>query len=271
MSREIKTPINLRLGTQRIQIGYEIRRLEGTTIFAVPIPGWGLHVSFHPSGIINVSDHLGFERRIDLNSPEILESAEEMVEYFLEDIIDSMEEDPEFDEDVVAFGNFGGFESRLMRRTPYGLDINPLGAMRTTGPMLPFVFIDQEAVTAFLESRDATPTLLVAPKSERVFFTDSERSISLKFDLKDPMGIVGRLPLGLELVQAFHDTLSYIKTAPENIGMDPSGYLAAQMAKLDAERLTKEIMKALGAPIGSMVTRPFATRFTTDGYEPIGP
>lgn len=271
MSREVRTPINLRLGTQRIQIGYEIRRLEGTTIYAAPIPGWGLHISFHPSGVIKVSDGFGFERRIDFNSPEIQEGVEEAVESFLDDFLDSVEQDPEFDEDVVALGNFGSFERRLMRRTPYGLDINPLGALGATGPMLPFVFIDEEAVPTFLESRGTTPTLLVAPKSQRVFFSDSLHSLSLKLDLRDPIGIVRRLPLGEEFVRAFEDTLSYVRTAPENIGMDPSGYLAAQVAKLDTERLTREIMKAVGAPPGPVMTRPLATRFTTDGFEPIGP
>ena len=261
----MKVPINLRFGRQRIKIGYEIRRPDGTTILTAPIPGWGLHLSFHPSGVIKVSDRFGFERRIDLLSPELLEGAEDALMEFVDDLLDSVEEEPEFDEDLMAFGNFGAFQGRLMRRTMHGLDLNPFGAMKAAGFGFPFVFVDADAVTEYVDAVGTSPTVLIAPKSERVVIVeDASKAMSFEFDFKDPLRFLRRLPIGNEIVQAFTETIGYIQTARETIGIDSADYLAKQMSGLDTEKLAIDALAALGAP-----TEPFVKRFTRDGFEPL--
>jgi len=264
---ETKVPINFRFGHQRIKIGYEIRRPDGTRIFTAPIPGWGFHLSFHPSGVIKVSDRFGFERRIDLQSPELLEGAEDALMEFVDDLLDSAEEEPEFDEDLMAFGNFGAFQGRLMRRTQYGLDINPFGAMKAAGLGFPFVFVDADAVTEFLDTSTSCPTILIAPKSERIVIAEgASNAMSFEFDFKNPMDFVRRIPIGNEIVQAFTETVGYIQKAGETIDIDLGEYLAKQMSGLDTERFAKDAMAALGAP-----TQPFVKRFTREGFEPLSP
>jgi len=267
LSPEIKVPINLRFGHQRIKIGYEIRRPDGTTILTAPIPGWGMHLSFHPSGVIKVSDRFGFERRIDLLSPELLEAAQDALLDFVEDVLDSAEEEPEFDEDLMAFGNFNSFRGRLMRRTAYGLDINPFGAMKAAGFGFPFVLVDPDAVTEYIDTFGSGPTVLIAPKSERVVFAaDTSKAMSFEFNFKDPIRFLRRLPIGNEIVRAFTETVGYIENASETLEIDPSEYLATQLRGLDTERFAKDAIAALGTP-----TEPFIKRFTREGFEPLQP
>lgn len=265
LSPEVKVPINLRFGRQRIKIGYEIRRPDGTTILTAPIPRWGLHLSFHPSGVIKVSDRFGFERRIDVLSPEFLEGTEDALSEFVEDFLDSTEDGPEFDEDLIAFGNFGAFQGRVMRRTAYGLDFNPFGATKAAGFGFPFVFVDADAVSEYIDTVGSSPTVLIAPESERmVIAQDASKTMSFEFDFKHPTRFLQRLPLGNEIAQAFTETLGYIENTSETLEIDPSEYLATQLRGLDTERFGRDALAALGAP-----TQPFIKRFTREGFEPL--
>ena len=267
MSPEVKVPINLRLGTQRVKVGYEIRRPDGTTILSAPIPGWGLHLSFHPSGIIKISDRFGFERRIDLLSPEILEGAEDALLGFVDDLLDSVEQEPEFDEDLIAFGNFEAFQGRLMRRTAHGVDINPFGAMKSAGFGFPFTFVDADAVWDYIDAFGSSPTILMAPKSDRlVIAQDASNSVSFEFNFKDPLQCLQRLPVGNEIVRVLTETVGYIQNAKETVDVDPGEYLATQIQGLDTEKFAKDAMAALGLP-----RQPFVKRFTRDGFEPMSP
>ncbi len=47
---------------------------------------------------------------------------------FVDDLLDSAEKEPEFDEHLMAFDNFNPFGGRLLRRTVHGLDVTPFAA-----------------------------------------------------------------------------------------------------------------------------------------------
>lgn len=264
-SPEVRLPINLKLGRQRVKLGYEIRRPDGTTILAPAIPGLGFHGSLHPTGLIKISDNFGFDKRFDLSSPELLARAKPALEAFVEDLIASMEVGLEIDEDVIALLNPELMGRRLFRRTRHGLDIDPFAAIRARGVEFPFLLVEHEAIPEFLRSYATVPTALVAPESHRFLFAaDPSNAVSFEFDFEHPMEFVRRFPFGDQIVETLEESIDYLGALPPTAGIEPLGFLRTQFENLDQEQLTADIMDVLGG-----TGPPALRRFTLKGFQPL--
>ena len=262
-STEIKRPINLKLGSQRVKLGYEIRLHDGTTILALGAPGLGFHGSIHPSGLIKVSDRFGFDKRLDLRSPELLHEAQYATEAFVEAILASAEAEPEIDEDVIALGNLNFVERRLFRRNRFGIDIDPFAALRPPGLDFPFVFVDQEAIPEYIQTNATGPTVLVGPESHRVVFTTPGFDVfSFEFNFENPTEFVRGFPFGDQIMDTFQASFEYLQDLPEKAGVEPLAYIQTQFDSLDQDKLMADMTVLIGG-----MKPPALRRFTTEGFQ----
>ena len=119
-SPEVKIPINLKLGSQRVRLGSEIHRPDGTTIYALGTPGLGFHGSIHPTGLIKISGNLGFGDQI----VEILEASFEYLSELPEEsgieplgYVQSQFESLDQEQLLVDIGDLvGGMNPPVLRR-----------------------------------------------------------------------------------------------------------------------------------------------------------
>ena len=249
-----------------MKLGYEVRRPDGTTILAPAIPGLGLHGSLHPSGLIKISDNLGFDRRLDLRSEELLTSAKPALEAFVEELLASFERGPDIDEDVIALSRPGLAERRLFRTTRFGIDIDPFAALNPPGMEFPFVYVDQEAIPQYLKTAVPAPGIMFAPRSRRVILVTAQpEPLSIAFDLGNPLDFVRRFPFADQIADVIEETLDHFRTLEGAAGIDPFGYLRTQFEKLDQDVLASDFTKAF---VGSGL--PVFRRFTSEGFRTIG-
>jgi len=248
-----------------VKLGSEIHLTDGTTVFALGTPGLGFHGSIHPSGLIKVSDNLGFDKRFDLSSPGLLNQARYATEAFVETLLSSMETEPEIDEDVIALVNPHVVERKLFRRTRHRIDLDPFAALRPPGLEFPFVIVEQEAVMTYLQTHDAAPMVMIAPESHRaVFATPGFDSVSFQFNFEDPMEFVRDLPFGDQIMETFQASIEYLRELPREAGIEPLGFIQAQFESLDEDELLADISDVLGG-----ANPPALRRFTTEGFQPI--
>lgn len=226
-------------------------------------PDLGFHGSLHPSGLIKVSDRFGFDKRIDLRSPELLHEARYAAEAFVEGILTSAEDDPEIDEDVIALGNPNFVARRLFRRNRFGIDIDPFAALRPPGLDFPFTFVDQEAIAEYVQTNATVPTVLVAPESHRVVFTTPGfDAVSFEFNIENPMEFVRSFPFGDQIMETFQASIEYLQDLPEKAGVEPLAYIQTQFDSLDQNKLMADITGLIGG-----MNPPALRRFTAQGFQ----
>jgi len=265
MPSGFKRPINLRLGSQRVTLGYTIDMPDGTTILAADVPRLGFHASFHPSGIINVKDNQGFNRRIDFR-PQALgrNSVKELIAW-ADELLESMDSDPEFDEDLLALPNPNAIQPSLLRRSRWGMDIDVFGALRPQRVEFPFFLVEQDAVPKYLATLGEHASILLAPRSKRIALAlEPSRIFSFTLDVQKPLDFIRGIPIGEEIVETITASIGYLTTLRDEDESSPASCLEQKFQSLDKNLLVEEALNLVG-----FRNPPVFLRYTRDGFEPV--
>ncbi len=136
--------------------------------------------------MVHVSDNQGLGLGFDFLSLENeRELVLEFVGYIEEELLDGMEVNPEFDEDLMAFPDPEVRFARLWRRSKHGIDVDILGGLRSGGPGFPMCMVEEEAAPAYLETYGDRAGFLFGVESHRAYLVPQPSSVmSLEFDPK---------------------------------------------------------------------------------------
>lgn len=263
MPTGIRRPINLVLGSQKVQIAYHIKSPTGVEIIAADAPALGLHLSVFPNGFVHISDEQGFDERIDFGAIGADRDFENEVLEWAEDILDSADSNPSFDEDLLAMPSPTSIDRSLIRKSPESIDVDPLGILRDSAPQFPFFLVDSEAISQYLTEFGPEARPMFAPKSNRVVFpVDSDVVLSFEFDPRNVWEFVRQFPLGARLVDVLKASLVHLTGTDDPLRAELPPYLQQRFQSLDAERLRAEIQAVLGTAV------PTVRRYTKRGFEP---
>ena len=258
-----KHPINLKFGSQRVKVGYIDHRPDGSYILIPRIPKTAFHVSLHPS-MVHVSDNQGLDLGFDFLSPE--NERELVLEFvgYIEELLDGMEMNPEFDEDLMAFPDPEARFARLWRRSKYGVDVDILGALRSQGLGFPMCMVEQEAAPAYLETYGDRAGFLFGVDSHRAYLVLQPSSVvSWDFDPEDMLSIARQIPFGQRVIDAFSLIGQHMHTL-EAGDFWPFALLEEEFQRLDTSRLERDFESVLAG-----FQPPYLKRFTRDGFVPV--
>ena len=256
-------PVNIKLGSQRAKVGYIDHMPDGSYILIPRIPETGFHVSLHPN-MIHISDNQGLDLGFDFLS---LENERELVLEFagyIEELVDSIEVNPEFDEDLMAFPDPEARFARLCRRSKYGIDVDVLGALRSQGLGLPMFVVEEEAAPAYLESYGDRAGFLFGVESHRAYMVPQPSSVvGFDLDLEDMGSIADQIPFGQRVIDTFSLIGQHMHTL-EAGDFSPFALLEEEFRSLDTGRLERDL-----EPILAGFQPPYMKRFTKDGFVPV--
>ncbi len=139
--------------------------------------------------------------------------------------------------------------------------------MKAAGFGFPFVFVDADAVTEYIDTfrSGVEPHGPHRPEVRAGSHCGGcVEGNELRIRLQRPDAVAASRPDGNEITQTLTETLGYIENASETLEIDPSEYIATQLRGLDTELFVRDALAALGAP-----TQPFIKRFTRQGFEPL--
>ena len=263
MPTGIRRPINLVLGSQKVQIAYHIKSPTGVDIIAADVPALGLHLSVFPNGFVHISDEQGLDERIDFGAIGANRDFENDVLEWAEDILDSAEQNPSFAEDLLAMPSPNSIERSLIRKSPESIDVDPFSVLRDSAPHFPFFVVDSEAVPQYLSEFGPEARPMFAPKSNRVVFPlDSDGVFSFEFDPRNVWEFVRQIPLCARLIDVFKASLVRLTGADDPLRAELPPHLEQRFQSLDGERLRAEIQAVLGTAV------PTLRRYTKRGFEP---
>ncbi len=258
-----KHPLNIKLGSQRVKVAYIDHRPDGSDILIPRISKTQFHVSFHPD-MIHISDNQGLNLRLDLFS--VANEGDLAAEFagFLEGLLDSVELNPEFDEDLFAFPDPTARFARLWRRSKFGIDVDVLGALKSNASLLPICTVEEEAIDSYLQTYGERAGLLFGIDSRRAYLvTDASTVVGLEIDVEDMCGIARRMPFGQTFMDAFVLISEHMQVLEEESDFSPYGLLEEEFLGIDRAKLVGDVESALAD-----FQPPYFKKYTNEGFVP---
>lgn len=208
---QLKRPVYITFGDIKIKLGYQGLGSDGSEMWIAPFPNLGLHVSFHPSGLIKISDNTGFSRYIRIDDWDLCQIDPE---YYLEMLLSRIDNSLEPLGEAIAIIPQVDYPQHP-KYTKYGIEYDILETMQWMKKNGPFWKIEEQDVPLFLNDKSVDGAFLIFPELEQfAMVTDKKRSI-LTFNYGDKffpelVGTVDYIPSFNRFGSVFKEVFEHI-------------------------------------------------------------